>query len=173
MLEVKPLREEEWALLKSVRLQALAESPEAFSTTLLRAQSWSDEEWQERARRFAVGTREVAYLAYMDGRPCGMVTCYLSEETSLPASSLAALWVHPEVRQKGVGAALVDAALQWSKRYGVTTVEARVTEQNSKAIAFYERLGFERTDPPALTDPASAPTEVSLLRTLPPDSETT
>lgn len=51
-----------------------------------------------------------------------------------------ALFVDPEVRGQGVGAALVRHGL--SRQPTITT---DVNEQNGQAVGFYERIGFRRT----------------------------
>ena len=164
MLEVNPLSAQDWSLLKSVRLKALADAPEAFCTTLIQAQSWPDEEWQARAVRFATGTHEMAWIAYFHDAPCGMTTCYLLENVPIPTSSLAAVWVDPKFRRQGVGEALIDAAVRWSESRSVERVEARVTEHNGKAIAFYERVGFVRQQ--SVFESDASDQEVFLVRDL-------
>jgi len=43
-----------------------------------------------------------------------------------------------------LGAKLMQACLNWSKNAGYTTVWLGVWEQNQKALAFYEKMGFQR-----------------------------
>ena len=45
---------------------------------------------------------------------------------------------------KGIGAALMKACLVEAQGYGVEAVWLGVWERNPKAIAFYERWGFEK-----------------------------
>ncbi|GGA91274.1 acetyltransferase [Brucella endophytica] len=56
-----------------------------------------------------------------------------------------ALFIEPDHHGKGVGKALVRCALQLHSR--LTT---DVNEQNEQAMAFYERIGFERIGRSAL-----------------------
>lgn len=51
-----------------------------------------------------------------------------------------ALFVDPEVRGQGVGAALVRHGLSLQ-----STMTTDVNEQNGQAVGFYERMGFRRT----------------------------
>lgn len=51
-----------------------------------------------------------------------------------------ALFVDPEVRGQGVGAALVRHGLSLQ-----STMTTDVNEQNGQAAGFYERMGFRRT----------------------------
>ena len=109
MIELRPLAPEDWLLLKAVRLAALADSPQAFGTTLVQAQSRTDAEWQENARRFTLLPPAVSYHASSDGSPCGMANCFVLKDNPQTAE-LTGFWVAPEQRGTGVGAALVAAA---------------------------------------------------------------
>jgi ribosomal protein S18 acetylase RimI-like enzyme len=49
-----------------------------------------------------------------------------------------------EHRGKGIGTALVRAAIDLAKAAGLTRIELTVREHNERAISLYERLGFVR-----------------------------
>lgn len=57
---------------------------------------------------------------------------------------IGALGVAPELRSTGVGAELMDLALRESRARGDRRLLLEVIEQNPRAVAFYERLGFRR-----------------------------
>jgi putative acetyltransferase len=46
-------------------------------------------------------------------------------------------------RRKGVGRALIAAALEWAPSAGIKRVELYVYARNAPAIALYEKFGFE------------------------------
>ncbi|MFI6868594.1 acetyltransferase [Nocardia sp. NPDC050406] len=71
-------------------------------------------------------------VAELEGRVAGF--------SGLSAGKLEMLFVADPYRGRGVGAALVRAAL---RRYPTLTVD--VNEQNPQAVGFYERLGFVKT----------------------------
>ncbi|MGH3577586.1 MAG: hypothetical protein ACRDU0_08525, partial [Mycobacterium sp.] len=48
-MQIRTVRPDEAALLRDVRLRALADAPEAFPTTLDEALAYPDQVWQERA----------------------------------------------------------------------------------------------------------------------------
>ena len=52
------------------------------------------------------------------------------------------LYVAPGTRRRGVGRALVDAALAWVREQGVERVELRVVHGNAEGQAFWRALGF-------------------------------
>lgn len=47
-------------------------------------------------------------------------------------------------RRRGIGRMLLDAAVAWARRAGVTKLELHVFPWNEPAIRLYERFGFER-----------------------------
>jgi RimJ/RimL family protein N-acetyltransferase len=47
-------------------------------------------------------------------------------------------------RRRGIGTALLDAALEWAQESGVRKLELHVFPWNEAAIALYERFGFVR-----------------------------
>lgn len=171
MLHVEHLRVNQWRLLKSVRLQALADAPEAFSTTLAQAQQWSDQEWQERARRFSISPPATACMASVDGAPCGMVSCYLSEgpcQAQETVAELTAFWVNPQQRGQGVGEALVACAADWAVTQGAAVLQAWVTASNRRALAFYGKVGFQETGQRQTYEPDPSGHMILLARRLEP-----
>jgi len=52
------------------------------------------------------------------------------------------LGVRPEARRKGLGTALVDAALAWVRASGVERVEVHVAKANAEGQAFWRARGF-------------------------------
>jgi RimJ/RimL family protein N-acetyltransferase len=47
-------------------------------------------------------------------------------------------------RGRGVGRALLTAAVAWAHERGVTRIELHVMARNAIAVALYEKLGFQR-----------------------------
>lgn len=168
MLEIKPLLPHEWPLLKQVRLRALADAPDAFSTTLAQAQAYTDTDWQERAHRFAHPPPAAARIAYLNGTPCGLMTCYpASPQPTLaaPIAELTAAWVDPVARGQGAGEALAASIVAWAVTQNIRTLQAWVREDNPRAIAFYKKVGFAETSQ-RLLEPTDPPRYALLLTRL-------
>ena len=144
LLQVRRIQADQWLILKTLRLRALADAPTAFVTTLAEAEARTDAEWQAAAQDRAVSETDTTFLAFSGDEPCGMAGCYLSEE-SRTAAYLVAVWVDPRFRGLGVADALVVAIRKWAQSRGVTEIRAWVTETNRRATAFYTKVGFAVT----------------------------
>ncbi len=143
LLTIEQITRENVALFKSVRLEALQESPRAFGSTYAREVAFTDADWLARLERWN-GEKGIGFLA-MDGEVgCGIAGALLKDGDGSRAT-LVSMWTAPAYRKSGVGKMLVSAVLEWSASRGVKTVELLVTGINDGAIRFYERLGFVKT----------------------------
>ncbi|HEX8860653.1 MAG TPA: GNAT family N-acetyltransferase [Actinomycetes bacterium] len=143
---VRPLRADEWPLLRELRLRALADAPEAFASTHAREAAAPERMWRERA---AGGPEIVTLLATTgpegDGAaPAGMTTVRL-EGGRPPRGHLLGMWVDPAHRGQGVAGELIDAAANWARARGVTELVLWVVDGNTAALSAYRRAGFEPT----------------------------
>ena len=79
-------------------------------------------------------------------------TVGILEDTS-EVAFLKRMVVKKEYRKKGVGKALLNRAINFAKEHGYCKMYAGTIEQNPNAIAFYEHLGFKRSQetPKAIT----------------------
>jgi RimJ/RimL family protein N-acetyltransferase len=79
--------------------------------------------------------------------PEGIVGRLSISRDSHPASRHVAdlgLMVAATHRRRGVGTALLDAAVGWARQTGVRKLELHVFPHNEAAIALYEKYGFRR-----------------------------
>jgi ribosomal protein S18 acetylase RimI-like enzyme len=83
-----------------------------------------------------------------DGKPAGVcqLRYRLSVWTSAPDCWFEDLYVEPEARRSGLGAVLVQAAIESARARGCRRIELDVNEDNEAALALYRRLGFS-TEP--------------------------
>jgi GNAT superfamily N-acetyltransferase len=58
---------------------------------------------------------------------------------------LVALVVDEQIRSRGVGRLLMEAAEAWVRNQGLTTIVLRSNVTRERAHAFYERLGYRHT----------------------------
>lgn len=137
MTIVRRLTEQDWELLRDLRLAALNEAPEAFGASLAREGSFRESHWRMRLR-------SSAWFAAMDGgTPVGLV-CGMPEPGAAPDDRhVLALWVHPEQRGRGIMTALLAAVEAWALEEGARTLSLWVVQDDVAAEAAYRRLDFE------------------------------
>jgi ribosomal protein S18 acetylase RimI-like enzyme len=134
---LKCLSSNEWPLWRSLRLQALTESPYAFGSKLADWQNAGDVEARWRERLASVPLNIVAFL---HNWPIGMVS---ATEPDLDRTvELISLWVAPSVRGCGVGDALIDEVVLWAVEQKASRVSLDITQGNRYASTLYSRHGF-------------------------------
>lgn len=136
-VELREVGPDDWELFRLVRLRALEDAPDAFSTLLSEWQGDGDREERWRARLDGVPFN---LIAVVDGRPVGQVSGPHVDDSG--SVELISMWVAPEARRTGIGRVLVEAVVMWAESSGARVVTLAVKHGNSPAIALYERAGF-------------------------------
>ena len=167
---VRRIRAGEGPRLRALRLQALAEAPEAFGSTLSREETYSEEVWQQRAANAAAGASSVTVVAELADRWVGMATgLALEVDASAPIEPiLVGMFVDSGVRRLGIGEALVESIKSWASSHGHQRIHLWVVCSNAPALALYRRCGFQAS---GVTRPLSHTpglTELQMLAFLPP-----
>ena len=139
---IRPAAREQWEQARDLRLRALADSPEAFGSTLERERAHGEAEWVGWIEGWE-GSRNVLFVAQDDERWVGMAVGSRAGEES--DAHLYGMWVEPSSRSRGIGARLVVEVLAWARGWEARSVILGVTETNARAAAFYEHLGFADT----------------------------
>jgi len=91
----------------------------------------------ERAALFA-RTADGSVVAVAGGQIIGM----LHVEASRHGFGDLGMLVHRDWRGRGVGSALVQAAIDWARGHGLHKLRLEVFAQNTAAIALYRKYGF-------------------------------
>ena len=135
MVRFEQLAQDEGPRLRSIRLRALQDAPDAFGTTFEEANANSAEVW----------TRQVVnlptFVAVEDGRDVAMVRCARDQQRG-DTGWLLSLWVAPEFRRAHIAAVLVDLVVVWARANGISRLLLDVADLNAPAIALYEVKGF-------------------------------
>ncbi|MEJ7555178.1 MAG: GNAT family N-acetyltransferase [Aquificaceae bacterium] len=95
--------------------------------------------------------RDVAgiWLAEEDSKVVGFIASdgnWFSKREGKVVGAIHELVVLPEYRNRGIGRALVQKALEYFKSRGLDMAELWVGDENKQAIDFYKNLGFEERD---------------------------
>ena len=84
-------------------------------------------------------------VAYVDEQPVGVAVCFLGLSTfkARPLLNIHDLAVLPSYRGRGVGHALLQAAEEHARREGCCKLTLEVRDDNVRARALYQSVGFE------------------------------
>ena len=154
MITIRRLRVGEAELFKQVRLRALEDAPEAFSSTWADAVRREAESWREQADGTALGSDRATFIAFSDDIPVGMAALYSLADRP-HEGELLQMWVCPEFRGTGLAPDLLEALFQWARENGFHRIRAGVREANPRALKFYTRQGFAPLEEPGGDDLAS------------------
>jgi GNAT superfamily N-acetyltransferase len=139
-IQVRRVTAGEWATLRTVRLAALADAPEAFGSTTARELAFAEAEWRRRAE----GAPN--FIAWHGDDPVGLVTVIGrpgGDEEGPPAEwELVSMWVSPGARGGGAADLLVSAAVEAVRAESAQRLILWVADGNDRARAFYLRAGF-------------------------------
>ncbi|HEY5304974.1 MAG TPA: GNAT family N-acetyltransferase [Acidimicrobiales bacterium] len=134
-IRVRPGRESDAMLLRAIRLEALADSPDAFGEIYDECAAWNDDVWASKARKWNF------YLAEMDGEVVGMARGEAHQDEP-DVRYLFAMYVSPAARGTGVATLLLDTVSAWAAAEGVDVLYLYVSVRALRARAFYSKLGF-------------------------------
>jgi GNAT superfamily N-acetyltransferase len=128
------------AKLRTIRLEALKDTPEAYGSTYEQSLRWTPRHWRKVAK-----TRNY-YLGECDGVVRGMASGGYNEER--PGTWwLYSMYVSPSQRGTGLARQLVDEVVAWARGEGASELHLHVGSRSARARGFYTKLGFvERGD---------------------------
>lgn len=132
----------EWPIYRDLRLRALAESPDAFGSTLAAERQRSDAEWMSRLAAAMDVRFHLPLVARLGSEPIGLAWGRI-QDTDPDLAHVYQLWVVPEFRRLGTGRLLLDAVIDWARRAGVRRLELDVTCGDGPAARLYAQAGFK------------------------------
>lgn len=155
---IRPFTADEWPAYRAIRLRALADAPDAFSSTLDAEQALAPETWATRMAKAAVSGIDHALAAELAGELVGLAWAKVDADDATIVN-LFQMWVAPEARGQGVAGALLDEAIRWAGTRGAQALQLGVNCANLPAVRLYERAGFLDTGWREPFRPGSAMTE--------------
>jgi RimJ/RimL family protein N-acetyltransferase len=122
--------------------QAVGSEPEGWLVSTNGWRDASDERRYLRAiRRYP---NAAVYVAEEDGMIVGRLSIARDQHPASRHVADLGLMVAAAHRRRGVGTALLDAAVEWARQAGVRKLELHVFPWNKAALALYDRFGFVR-----------------------------
>jgi ribosomal protein S18 acetylase RimI-like enzyme len=136
-VEVRRVGPEDWTLFRDVRLRALADTPDAFRTTLAEAEAHLETLWRQRA-----GGPHPTLVVLEDGRGVAMGGAFAPPDS--PVAFVWGMWTAPEARGRGYAAQLLTDLVARCRDRDLD-VRLHVTEGNEAARRLYVAHGFRPT----------------------------
>jgi ribosomal protein S18 acetylase RimI-like enzyme len=166
---VRRIRVDEAAQVRRLRLDALADAPEAFVERHDRLAAESPQFWLEKAERGATSDQVTTFVAVEDDRHVGSATGLLFDASI--SAELVAMWVEPEARRRGLGRELAEAACAWARERGAASIELEVHLPNPPALSLYDRCGSAVVDGPRPREHDPSRLAVRMARALRPTAQ--
>ncbi len=135
---VRALKGDDWEAFRQIRLAALKDSPEAFTSSYEDEVEYDEDFWRLRL------ARSQRLLAYDDEEPVGVVSIGQAEEEGV--AELFGMWVTPSRRGSGVAWRLTHAAALHARAAGRRALKLWVATDNGRAVAFFSSYGFRPAD---------------------------
>lgn len=161
---IRPALKSDVKEVSQLRLEALQNQPEAFSSDYASERRRSVSDWEAWLGR-ADGTVGIIFLAYVgapavDGAPsmeggqlAGMAGIFRGHSSKTEhTGTISGVYVRPALRQQGIGRRLMQACTDWAQARGVEQLKLAVVNTNIAAIRLYARCGFQvyGVDPKAI-----------------------
>ena len=152
MAELRRLGPDDWADFRDIRLHSLADSPDAFGSSLEREQGFTEDDWRQR----------LSGPVYVvdDPRPVSVGGVFDLDGIG----HIWGMWTDPAHRGHGHARRILDAVTPLLPR-----IQLHVNVTNGDARAVYERYGFVGTGELAPLRPGSDQ-RIELMVLRPPDS---
>lgn len=141
-MEIRRLTPADWRANRAIRLEALAECPGNYFTSLAEAEARSDDEW-----RAMLENPDLAIFGLFDGdQLAGLTAIYIDgDDPDGRTAGLAMSYIRPGYRGRGLTALLYRARLGWARERGCTRVIVSHRASNTPSRRAIERHGFTRT----------------------------
>ena len=131
------------ALLRELRLEALARHPEAFGADYASTAAESVEVWVERITKNALDNQGVICVAATANQLIGMIGLVCGHWPKTRRSgTIWGVYVKADWRGFHVAEALVKECIAWAQAQGLVMVKLAVVTTNTSAIRCYARCGF-------------------------------
>lgn len=89
-------------------------------------------------------SKDIVFIFEENDQPVGMFKLYAHTYRTAHVGYLGGLAIHPDFSGKGFGVKMMTEILALSKEKGFLRIELSTATTNTRAIALYEKVGFER-----------------------------
>ena len=129
---------------RAMRIEALRTCPLSFTADLAETEARTPDAWREQVARALGSGSSVILLADAGARGLvGMAGVFTPPQPKL--SHVGTIWgvfVRESLRRRGVGEALIRAAIDWARHKGLVGLRLSSVQGNDGSLRLYERCGF-------------------------------
>jgi ribosomal protein S18 acetylase RimI-like enzyme len=137
---IRILSEDDWMLLRQVRLQALQDSPRAFASSYHKEAGFTEQQW-----RVIIRHDLQWFAAFVRTEPVGVVAARSGPDISPGERYVESMWVAPGHRSAGIAGELMSKLTETVHAEGAHTLFLWVLDGNDIAREIYLKLGFTYT----------------------------
>jgi len=141
---IRSAREEDAPAYRDLRLEALRDHPEAFSSDYAANLAKPMTFWTERLRSNSTDSAVMIYFAIHDQQLIGMCGITRTNSPKIQHSAnIVGMYIRPDWRGFRIAERLVAACVDWARTRDVKIVKLAVVTTNTRAIRCYARCGFQ------------------------------
>ncbi|MEZ5649452.1 MAG: GNAT family N-acetyltransferase [Burkholderiaceae bacterium] len=141
MVEIVKIQAADWSQYRSVRLDALRESPGAYGSTFDEEASNPDSWWRERLVNCDAG-QDRPLFAMAGGDVVGLAWGKLEVGAAEKIGQVYQMWVRGNARGLGIGRLLLQDLVGWFRERGATVASLWSSVGETPANRLYAALGF-------------------------------
>lgn len=167
-MDIVRLPIEKWNEYRALRLRALKEDPEAFSSSYADSLRQPEQFWKARLASAERGERSWLLFGRQDNKPVGMIGAFIEGDTTETAT-VVSVYVPREERGNGISSRLMEEILRvLSAVPRLRKARLDVNVSQVAAIRVYQRCGFREIGrKPATTGAGEAVEQLVMERELP------
>ncbi len=144
-MEIITLPAKEWQAYRALRLRALLEEPQAFSSLYADALATPEETWTTRLQEASEAESTWLLFARENGRLVGMIGAYMEQGAS-DTATVVSVFVPKEERGQGIGTRLMERMLDTlSTKPFLSRAKLLVNKHQTPALGLYRKFGFRQT----------------------------
>ena len=149
-IEIINLPEDGWRAYRQLRLESLADSPQAFGAVYQMQLKKPDEYWQSRLEDAAKGEESWLLFARSEDRLVGMMGAFRvpsnDSQAAVRVADIISVYVTPSARGRGISSLLMEAILSVLQKSGIQIARLGVNTGQTAAVHLYQSFGFTVTD---------------------------
>ncbi|BCM89533.1 hypothetical protein IAD21_01380 [Abditibacteriota bacterium] len=142
-IEIGTLPPEQWQAYKTLRLEALMDSPQAYGTSYAQSIIKPDSFWRERLEDAARGENVWLLFAKSQGELVGLIGAFVADDEP-EVVAIVSVYVTSKARGQGIGKQLLAAILaEVTSKNKFKTARLTVNPMQIAALSLYRSSGFE------------------------------